>query len=37
MNRTYLAKALKFGCAEIGIADSVSPVMFTTKGKTLVV
>jgi DNA polymerase III sliding clamp (beta) subunit (PCNA family) len=37
LNRTYLAKALKFGCTEIGIEDKVSPVKFTTNGKTFVV
>jgi DNA polymerase III sliding clamp (beta) subunit (PCNA family) len=37
MNRIYLAKALKFGCTQVGITDSVTPVSFTTKGKTFVV
>jgi DNA polymerase III sliding clamp (beta) subunit (PCNA family) len=37
MNRTYLAKALKFGCTQIDIEDKTSPMMFSTKGKMLVV
>jgi DNA polymerase III sliding clamp (beta) subunit (PCNA family) len=37
MNRTYLAKALKFGLAQVEIEDSVSPLVFSAKGKMLVV
>ena len=37
MNRSYLAKALKFGCTQIDIEDSTSPLVFSTKGKKLVV
>jgi hypothetical protein len=41
LNRAYLAKALKFGCTEIGIApataDGPIPVLITTKGKMMVV
>jgi len=37
MNRTYLAKALKFGFAQIDIEDKTSPLVFNAKGKKLVV
>lgn len=41
LNRTLLAKALKFGCTEIGIVppdkDGPNPVLLTTKGKILVI
>jgi hypothetical protein len=37
MNRTYLAKALKFGFAQVEIDDNLSPLVFRTKGKMLVV
>ena len=37
MNRTYLAKALKFGFAQIDIEDKDSPMLFSAKGKLLVV
>ncbi len=37
MNRMYLAKALKFGFAQIDIQDRISPVVFSTKGRMLVV
>jgi DNA polymerase III sliding clamp (beta) subunit (PCNA family) len=37
LNRTYLAKALKFGLAQIDIQDKTSPMVFSTKGKLLVV
>jgi hypothetical protein len=37
MNRTYLAKALKFGLTQIGIQDRISPVVFSAKGRMLVV
>ncbi len=37
LNRNYLAKALKFGFGQIDIEDHVSPLVFTAKGKTMVV
>jgi hypothetical protein len=37
LNRNYLAKALRFGCTEIAIEDRLSPLVFSTKGKTMVV
>jgi DNA polymerase III sliding clamp (beta) subunit (PCNA family) len=37
MNRTYLAKALKFGFTQIDIEDKTSPMVFSAKGKMLVV
>lgn len=37
LNRIYLAKALRFGCTQIGILDDIAPLMFSTKGKTMVV
>jgi len=37
MNRTYLAKALKFGFAQIDIKDKTSPLVFNATGKMLVV
>jgi DNA polymerase III sliding clamp (beta) subunit (PCNA family) len=37
MNRTYLAKALKFGCTQIAIEDKLSPMVFSAEGKMLVV
>ncbi len=37
MNRTYLAKALKFGFAQLDIEDKVSPMVFSAKGKTMIV
>jgi hypothetical protein len=37
MNRMYLAKALKFGCAQIDIEDRTSPLVFNAKGKMFVV
>jgi hypothetical protein len=37
MNRKYLAKALKFGFAQIDIEDKVSPMVFSAKGKMMVV
>jgi hypothetical protein len=37
MNRTYLAKALKFGFAQIDIENRSSPMVFSAKGKTMIV
>jgi hypothetical protein len=37
MNRTYLAKALKFGFTQIGIVDKTSPLVFNAKGRMFVV
>jgi DNA polymerase III sliding clamp (beta) subunit (PCNA family) len=37
VNRTFLAKALRFGMAEIGLTDALSPLVFKAKGKTMVV
>ena len=37
MNRIYLAKALKFGLPQIDIQDRISPLVFSTKGRMLVV
>jgi DNA polymerase III sliding clamp (beta) subunit (PCNA family) len=37
MNRDYLVKALRFGCNEIDISDSLSPFSCTTKGKLLLI
>jgi DNA polymerase III sliding clamp (beta) subunit (PCNA family) len=37
MNRTYLAKALKFGFVQIDIEDKTRPMVFTAKGKSMVV
>jgi len=37
MNRTYLAKALKFGFAQIDIEDHVSPMVCSAKGKIMVI
>jgi DNA polymerase III sliding clamp (beta) subunit (PCNA family) len=37
MNRSYLAKALKFGCAQIDIEGQHKPVLFRSKGKTMVI
>jgi DNA polymerase III sliding clamp (beta) subunit (PCNA family) len=37
MNRKYLTKALKFGFTQVDIEDKTSPVVFSTKGKMLVI
>jgi exonuclease VII small subunit len=37
MNRDYLLRALRFGLNEISIQDSLSPVVFTSQAKTMVV
>jgi hypothetical protein len=37
MNRKYLAKALKFGCTQLDIEDNRFPLVFSTKGKMVVV
>jgi hypothetical protein len=37
INRTYLAKALKFGFAQIDIEDNVSPMVCSAKGKMMVI
>lgn len=37
LNRTYLTRALRFGCTEIAIRDELSPLVFSTKGKIIVV
>jgi len=37
VNRMYLAKALKFGCVQIDIENKTSPVLFSAKGKTMVI
>jgi DNA polymerase III sliding clamp (beta) subunit (PCNA family) len=37
LNRTYLAKALKFGCAQIDIEDKTSPVLFSAEGRMMVI
>jgi DNA polymerase III sliding clamp (beta) subunit (PCNA family) len=37
LNRKYLAKALKFGFTQIDIEDKTSPMVFSTKGKIMVV
>ncbi|MBA4150543.1 MAG: hypothetical protein H0X66_20720 [Verrucomicrobia bacterium] len=37
LNRTFLIKALRFGFREISILDSMTPLLFTLGGKTMVV
>jgi hypothetical protein len=37
INRTYLAKCLRFGCTEIVIESPLEPVVFKGKGKTMVI
>ena len=37
LNRTYLGRALRFGLTEIAIQDPLSALVFSTKGKTMVV
>ena len=37
MNRDYLARALRFGFSEISIQDSLTPVVFTSQAKSLIV
>jgi DNA polymerase III sliding clamp (beta) subunit (PCNA family) len=37
MNRDYLLRALRFGFNEISIQDSLTPVVFTSPSKTMVV
>ena len=37
INRTYLAKCLRFGCTEIVIESPLAPVVFKGKGKTMVI
>jgi hypothetical protein len=37
MNRDYLLRALRFGFSEISIQDSLTPVVFTSQAKTMIV
>jgi hypothetical protein len=37
MNRDYLLRALRFGLSEISIQDSLTPVVFSSPAKTMIV
>jgi DNA polymerase III sliding clamp (beta) subunit (PCNA family) len=37
LNRSYLARALRFGFTELVVLDALSPVLFTAPGRTLLV